>query len=337
MMRSPLKTYSALSQTLTTAIGLGLNILLVGPPGGGKTSCLAKACKELDLRMAYFSTPTLDPFADLVGIPVPQKSGDSYDGIQFLRPKNVTQAEVMFFDELNRATSKVTNAVFEITQFRSINGESLPHLKSVVAAINPPSAGVMTNELDSALIDRFHVILKVDFPPNREWFTAKFGKRLANAVIDWHQVDLDDDQRSLISNRRLDYIAQALQASLDPALVCPPDQPIALHLLVNRLTAISVTWDVEDFVREPARFADLVKTDLEVAQRFADLLPHFRPEQKFRAHGVLLALPAEVLASLKSKHPFVFRQTEQSIQQFGNPADADAFRNLVEERLESTR
>lgn len=106
-MRSPLKSYAALSQTLSTAIGLGLNILLVGPPGGGKTSCLAQACKELDLRLAYFSAPTLDPFADLIGIPVPQKSGDSYDGIQFLRPKNVTQAEVMFFDELNRATSNV--------------------------------------------------------------------------------------------------------------------------------------------------------------------------------------------------------------------------------------
>lgn len=335
MMRSSLKTYSALSQTLTTGIRLGLNILLIGPPGGGKTSCLAQACKELDLRMAYFSTPTLEPFADLVGIPVPQKSGDSYDGIQYLRPKNVTQAEVMFFDELNRATSKVTNAVFEITQFRSINGETLPYLKSVVAAINPPAAGVLTNELDCALMDRFHLILNVNFPPNRKWFTAKFGERLANAVIDWHQVDLDATQRSLITNRRLEYIAQILHAGLDPAMGCPPGQPIAFHLLVNRLATAQVTWDVEDFLKDPLRCADLVKNELEVAQRFADLLPRFRPEQKFKAHGILLALPAEVLATLKSEHPFVFRLTEQSIKQFGNPSDAEAFRSRVEERLSS--
>jgi len=53
---------------------------------------------------------------------------------------------MLFFDELNRAHPKVLNAVFELVQFRSINGDKLPRLQCVIAAINPPGAGYHVQE-----------------------------------------------------------------------------------------------------------------------------------------------------------------------------------------------
>src|SRR5439155_607532 len=52
------------------AVQAGLNVLVEGPHGVGKTSLALDGAAELNLRVKYWSASTLDPF-DLVGIPVP--------------------------------------------------------------------------------------------------------------------------------------------------------------------------------------------------------------------------------------------------------------------------
>ena len=162
-----MKTPIEFSIELKKAVHAGLNILLEGPFGVGKSSIIFSVAEELGLRMKYFSASTLDPFADLVGVPVPVME-DQTRRLIYVRPDYIQQAEILFFDELNRAHPKVLNAVFEIIQFHSINGETLPHLRSVIAAINPASAGYHVQELDPALLDRFHLHLHVAFEPNLE-------------------------------------------------------------------------------------------------------------------------------------------------------------------------
>lgn len=190
----------------------GLNILITGQAGTGKTTMLQAAVKNLGWRMKYYSTATLDPLADLIGIPVPDRGRQTVD---YYRPRDLDKADVVFFDELNRADLMVLNAVFEIIQFRSINGEKLDNLKCVVAAINPVEDGYATRELDTALKDRFDLYLESDPNPSPEYFQKRYGDEYATAGLRLYQEyqELRESGQPLgyFSPRRLDKMLAIYQ------------------------------------------------------------------------------------------------------------------------------
>lgn len=181
------------------------NILITGQAGTGKTAMLKKAADNLGLKMKYYSASTLDPFADLVGLPIPDMETRS---VEYFRPTEVDDAEIIFFDELNRADTKTLNTVFEIIQFRSINGERLPKLKCVVAAINPVEDGYDTEDLDIALVDRFDIYLESKVDADYNYLKAKFGPVYARAgkkLFDEYQVSYNSKVRS--NKNKLGYFS----------------------------------------------------------------------------------------------------------------------------------
>lgn len=191
------------------------NILIAGEAGTGKTEMLRSAAKELDFSMKYYSSSTLDPFADLVGIPVPNLQTKL---VEYYRPKEIDEAQVIFFDELNRADPKTINAVMEIIQFKSINGDPLRNLKCVVAAINPVDEGYNTEKLDIAVRDRFDFFLTSDVVADYSYFKSKYGAAVARTAIDLfkeYQNVYKDDRRSkkntlgYFSPRRLEKVLDA--------------------------------------------------------------------------------------------------------------------------------
>ena len=191
------------------------NILIAGEAGTGKTEMLRAAAKELDFSMKYYSSSTLDPFADLVGIPVPNLQTKL---VEYYRPKEIDEAQVIFFDELNRADPKTINAVMEIIQFKSINGDPLRNLKCVVAAINPVDEGYNTEKLDIAVRDRFDFFLTSDVVADYSYFKNKYGAAVARTAIDLfkeYQNVYKDDRRSkkntlgYFSPRRLEKVLDA--------------------------------------------------------------------------------------------------------------------------------
>jgi len=211
---------------LKTYIKTDLNVLIVGPAGTGKTAMLQEACEGLGLRMKYYHAATLDPFADLIGIPVPDQETKT---VEYYRPHDVDNAEVIFCDELNRASTQTTNAIFEMIQFRSINGEPLPKLRCVVAAMNPVEDAYDTDELDIALLDRFDVYLNAPAQVHAEYFIKKYGRdyaRVGIEIFNEYQADYNAPQRSkdnkpigYFSPRRLDKLMDIFQKFPTPQTV----------------------------------------------------------------------------------------------------------------------
>jgi hypothetical protein len=202
-------------QQLKQYMDASKNILIAGEAGTGKTEMLRTAATELGLSMKYYSSSTLDPFADLVGIPVPDTIKRV---VEYYRPREIDEAEVIFFDELNRADPKTINAVMEIIQFRSINGDPLKNLKCVVAAINPVDKGYNTEELDIAVRDRFDFFLTSEVVADYTFFKAKYGPAVARTAIDLfkeYQSSYKEDKRSkkntlgYFSPRRLEKVLDA--------------------------------------------------------------------------------------------------------------------------------
>jgi len=229
-----------------TCMTQGLNVLLCGYHGVGKTQMVLDEAGKLKLPLKYYSSATLDPWADIVGIPVPI-DGKSSDGIirkqlNFIRPCDVEQAEIIFLDELNRAHPKVLNAVLEAIQFHSINGEPLLNLRMVWAAINPPDDIYQVNQLDPVLVDRFHVHLEVPAEPSVDYYANKVGipLHIAKALVLWWNRDLDDNLRKLISPRRLEYIGTNYTKGVELRYSLPPSVKAPLQHLLRRIDRVTI-------------------------------------------------------------------------------------------------
>lgn len=186
-----------------------LNVMLIGLHGVGKTQVVLDECKAKGLRMKYFSCSTLDPFTDLVGVPFARKDDEGNEYLKMVRPRDIDKAEIIFMDEFNRADSKVHNALMEIILFRTINGEPLPNLRMVWAAMNPPGGDYDVEELDPALLDRFDVFEDVAARPSVEYMVSRgIREGVAQALIAWWQ-EQNKTRRSaaeVITPRRLEKI-----------------------------------------------------------------------------------------------------------------------------------
>ena len=97
-------------------------------------------------------------------------------------PRDPDSHGVLFFDELNRASKDVLQAVFEICLDRRLDGEKLPDGWRVVAAVNS-SEDYDVAELDPALHDRwFHI----DFDPSvNEWVDWARAAKVHPAVVEF--------------------------------------------------------------------------------------------------------------------------------------------------------
>lgn len=246
------KDVASLIPMAGTYLDNGMNILLIGPHGTGKTQSILELAQERNLKMKYYSCSTLDPYTDLVGVPVPQVDEDTgRDYLKMVRPMEVDEAEIIFFDEFNRADPKTMNAVFEIIQFKSINGEPLPNLKACWAAMNPPDDEMKydVEAVDPALLDRFDVFIEIEPKPSVDYMAQRMPEKVAKALMLWwteHEKttalkkDKDKSRMDYISPRRLEKIGlvwQATENSRSVKQALPPGGQFDVGKLISLLQA----------------------------------------------------------------------------------------------------
>lgn len=164
------------------------SIMLHAKHGVGKSSVVRQVADELgeelgvefgfwDVRLSQCEV------GDIKGLPDADREAKT---IRFLKqewwPRDQDSHGILFFDELNRASKDVLQAVFEICLDRRLDGEKLPDGWRVVSAVNSDDEYDVV-ELDPALHDRwFHI----DFDPDAgEWMEWARQQSVHAAVIEF--------------------------------------------------------------------------------------------------------------------------------------------------------
>lgn len=164
-------------------------VLVEGVHGIGKSSVISNISKKLGYEViTIFLGQKADP-GDIIGLPHKYQveiSGVSRWVTTFAEmdwwPKDPTKKYVIFFDEINRASSSMRQCVMDLVLNRSMNGKSLPEHTRIFAAINPSTEGnYQVDDLDPALLDRFNVYVLE--PTTREWLNYAIEFEFHDAVV----------------------------------------------------------------------------------------------------------------------------------------------------------
>ena len=283
-----------------------LNVLMIGTHGIGKTTLVKAISEKYNYKFKYYSSSTLDPWCDLVGVPVPNNTTKS---LEFYRPFDLEDAEFVFFDELNRAHPRVLNAVLEIIQFKSINGKKLKNLKMVWAAINPPGGEYSVEDLDPALVDRFHIYVKMKASINIEYMKNIMKEETAKILSDWWNSDCDDKQRTILTPRRIEYIGFLIEKGVQWRDALPYAHTFPVAELNRSLESVSGDGKYEfiDFtntdtvLKNVEKCLEKLKEDPSLAFKLKSVIVKLSADDLFKARDLVEFMPPDILEEISKK------------------------------------
>lgn len=294
-----------LEKTLIEYANENLNVIITGTHGIGKTMMVQSLAEKINLKFKYYSASTLDPYSELIGIPVPNKKTKT---IEFYRPQDLENAEFIFFDELNRVTNpKVLNTVLEIIQFKSINGVPLKNLKMVWAAINPPNGNYQVEEMDPALMDRFHAYIEMKAEINEEYFNSILPSKLVKVLSDWW-FELDENQKNNLTPRRMEYIGKMINKNLQWKNAIPKNGTFPIQELDKRLKMLdenqeNLIINKELILNDPEKIANKLKTEDNFKKSIIPIfkiMKTFNAEELFTCRDIIENIPSELVLEMAS-------------------------------------
>lgn len=168
-------------------------LLMIGPPGIGKTAIMKQIAEETGEGLVSYSM-THHTRQSAIGLPIIEKK--VYDG----REQPVTEYTmseivsslydyiektgkkqgIMFLDEINCVSETLTPVMLQLLQNKTFGKHSLPDGWIIVAAGNPPEYNRAVRELDMATVDR---VKNLDIDPDLEIWQIYAAKRQIHPAI----------------------------------------------------------------------------------------------------------------------------------------------------------
>ncbi len=213
---------STMVERLLVGLLAGGHVLIEGVPGLAKTLTVHTICDAISARFARVQfTPDLLP-ADLVGTVIyNQRTGD------FTSKLGPIFANLVLADEINRAPAKVQSALLEAMQERqvTIGDQSYPLPDPfVVMATQNPIEQEGTYPLPEAQVDRFMLMVKVDYPTRdeeRAIMDRMTGKVVAHARATTTPEQLVAARKVVrdvyVDERVRDYVVDVVLATREPS------------------------------------------------------------------------------------------------------------------------
>ena len=158
-------------------------VLLMGPPGIGKTAIMEQAAEECQVGLVAY-TITHHTRQSAVGLP--QLVSRTYDGREYTMTE-YTMSEIigsiyeyqertgcregiLFIDEINCVSETLAPTMLQFLQYKTFGNHKVPDGWIIVAAGNPPECNRSVRELDMAALDRVRTLeVEADFAVWRDY------------------------------------------------------------------------------------------------------------------------------------------------------------------------
>ena len=173
-----------LAKKLQALLESGMNVLLDGPQGSGKTVLSRKIAEAMDVEYVFFNCSAIyDPTDFLATLQIRATSTGQAETVwtptDILRALEAAQEDpsrrfLVFLDEFNRCREMARNGIMPALDstrkmYNPLTGSTLDIPDNVmwIAAINNGAQFTGTTSVDPAQLDRF-APLKMDYPPKEE-------------------------------------------------------------------------------------------------------------------------------------------------------------------------
>ena len=184
-------------------------ILLMGPPGIGKTQVMEQIAKEMGIGLVSY-TITHHTRQSAVGLPFIREKeygGRTYSVTEYTMSEIIAsvydkieqtgnQEGILFLDEINCVSETLAPAMLQFLQGKTFGTHRLPDGWIIVAAGNPPEYNKSVREFDVVTLDRLKKIdVEADFPV---WKEYAYRQGIHQAVISY--LDLRRENFCCIEN-----------------------------------------------------------------------------------------------------------------------------------------
>lgn len=171
-------------------------VLLMGPPGIGKTQIMEQISKEMQIALVAY-TITHHTRQSAVGLPfISEKSygGQTFSVTEYTMSEIIASVYekmeqtgiregILFIDEINCVSETLAPTMLQFLQGKTFGNQKLPEGWVIVAAGNPPEYNKSVREFDVVTLDRLKKIdVEPDFPA---WKEYAYRQEIHPAVISY--------------------------------------------------------------------------------------------------------------------------------------------------------